>query len=251
MGDTMFVRAELKNQAKQIMRKRFFSMMLVCLIASFVTGLMIELSLDTETETAILYLFDRISFSVNYNRALMMAVPFGAVAILWGIFISNPAIVGVYSFFKHCSYDAEKFEDIWSGFKYNYGHNVKVMFMMRLKVFFWTLLFIIPGIMKSFSYYFVPYLLSDYPDLETDEILAMSEKMANGMRFEIFVLNLSFFLWELLAAFTAVFTLGLSVVALGVYVYQTDAQLYHWAKEYRLYERVESEEISDDQSDLL
>jgi len=247
----MFVRAELKNQAKQIMRTRYFLMVLVCLIASFVAGSMIELNFDLEAQTAVLYLFGRFSFSVNYHRALMMAVPVGIVGLLWVFFVVNPAWVGIYSFFKHCSCAEEKIEDIWSGFKDNYAHNIKVMFMMRLKVFFWTLLFIIPGIMKSYSYYFVPYLLSDYPELDTEEILAMSEKMANGIRFEIFVLNMSFFWWELLAVLCAVFTFGLSGVLLQPYIYQTEAQLYHWAKEYRLFEHFESEDNSDDQSNLL
>ena len=247
----MFVRAELKEQAKAIIRNKYFHMVLVSLIAMFLTGSMLEISIDTETETAMMSLFDRVSFSVNYEKALLMAVPVGIVGLLWALLVVNPATVGVDCYFKHCTYDEEKFEDVWSGFKLNYGHNVKTLAIRELKVFLWTLCFIVPGIMKAYSYYFVPYLLSDYPELESDEILEMSEKMTKGIRFEIFVLGLSFFLWQLLAALTSWITLGLSGALLQPYVSQTMAQLYHWAKLNRLDLKEESEFVYGTESDLL
>ena len=94
-------------------------------------------------------------------------------------------------------------------------------------------------------------MLSDYPDLDADEILAMSKKMAVGVRFDIFVLELSFFPWLLLVAFTALPTLGFSGTLLGPYINQTMAQLYHWAKENRLEKKEESELQDEYQSDLL
>ena len=235
----MFIRSELKNQAKAIMKNKYFHMVLVCLIASFLTVSVLSVSIDTTNETASVTLFQRMSMSVNYEKALMMALPVGIVGLLWGLFVRNPATVGIDCYFKRCTYDEESFDDVWSGFKYNYMHNAKVMALMDLKVFLWTLVFIIPGIMKAYSYYFVPYLLSDYPDCEADEIFAMSEKMAVGMRFEIFVLELSFILWNLLVSLTAFITLGLSAVLLEPYIQQTKAQLYHWAKANRLCERTD------------
>ena len=177
--------------------------------------------------------------SVEYETALMMAVPVGLVGILWLLFVAYPARVGMWNYFKHCTYDEESFDDMWSGFKTNYSHNVKVMALSTLKQLLWALVFIIPGIMKVYSYYFVPYLLSDYPDCDADEIFAMSEKMTNGMRFEIFALDLSFFLWELLVDFTSFITLGFGGVLLDPYIQQTRAQLYHWAKANRLEEHTD------------
>lgn len=247
----MFVRSELKSQAKAIMRSKYFQMVLVCLIASFLTVSMLDISIDTEEKRAVMTLFGRVSQSVNYQKALMMAGPVAIVGLLWNFFVINPATVGINCYFKHCTYNEESFDDLWSGFKYNYGHNVKVMAIMELKVALWTLLLIVPGVMKAYSYYFVPYLLSDYPDLEADEILKMSEKMAVGIRFDIFVLGLSFILWHFLVAFTAFLTLGFGATLLQPYINQTVAQLYHWAKENRLEVNKESEFVYGDESNIL
>lgn len=247
----MFVRAELKSQAKAIMRDKYFQMVLVCLISSFLTVSMLDVTIDVEQKEAMMTIFGRVSMSVNYQKALMMAGPVAILGMLWNFFVINPATIGINCYFKHCTYHEEKFDDLWSGFKYNYGHNVKVMAIMDLKIALWTLLLIVPGIMKAYSYYFVPYLLSDYPDLETDEILKMSEKMAVGIRFDIFVLGLSFILWHLLVGFTSFLTLGFGSVLLQPYISQTVAQLYHWAKENRLEAKEESEFVYGDESNIL
>ena len=247
----MFIRAELKNQAKQIMKSRYFVMVLVSLIASFLTVSILNVELNPEAEAAVLYLFGRFRFSVNYQRAIQMALPAGIVGILWTIFVVNPARVGICRYFKNCTNSEEKFEDVLSGLKENYAHHVKVLAIMELQVFLWTLLLIVPGIMKAYSYYFVPYLLSDYPELDEDEIFALSEKMTKGIRFRIFVLNLSFFWWYLLVSLTSGLTFGMGSVLLQPYVSQTEAQLYHWAKENRLVRVNESEVMLDGESNLV
>ena len=55
------------------------------------------------------------------------------------------------------------------GFKYNYLNVVKTMFFMNLWILLWTLLFIVPGIIKSYSYRLVPYILAENPDIDTNE----------------------------------------------------------------------------------
>lgn len=63
------------------------------------------------------------------------------------------------------------------------------------------LLFIIPGIIKLFSYALVPYLLADskYQDMKLTDILKKSKEMMNGHKMDFFILNLSFIAWHLLA----------------------------------------------------
>lgn len=69
-------------------------------------------------------------------------------------------------------------------------------------MFLYSLLFVIPGIVKSYSYRFVPYLTEDEPDLDPQQILALSQEMTQGIKLDLFVLDLSFFLWYLLGAVT-------------------------------------------------
>ena len=236
----MFVRSELKSQAKEIVKRKYFTMVLVCLISMFLSASMINVQYNIDNETALIYLFEMFSFSVDYDKAVMMAIPIVVVGILWQMFVINPATVGITSFFLHAAYDCDKFEDVWSGFKENYAQNIKTMFVMNVTIFLYTLLLFVPGIMKSYSYVFVPYLLNDYPEKSTTEILKMSEQMANGIRFKIFILGLSFILWYVLAAVLSLFTLGMGRLFVEPYISQTYAQLYLWAKENRLNNHLES-----------
>lgn len=68
----------------------------------------------------------------------------------------------------------------------------------------WSLLFFIPGIIKSISYSLVPMLLADkkYRNLDVMEVLKKSEEIMNGHKADLFMLTLSFLLWDMLVPFT-------------------------------------------------
>lgn len=76
------------------------------------------------------------------------------------------------------------------------------MLWMDLKVFLWSLLFIIPGIIKSLSYAMTPYLLRDYPNIPAMDASVISERMMRGHRADVFIAQLSFLGWQLLGAMT-------------------------------------------------
>lgn len=79
-----------------------------------------------------------------------------------------------------------------------------VNLLSALFVFLWSLLFIIPGIIKSLSYSLIPMIMSDekYKDLGYMDILKLSQDMMKGHKWEFFVLGLSFIGWHILAVFT-------------------------------------------------
>ena len=76
------------------------------------------------------------------------------------------------------------------------------MFFRDLFTFLWTLLFIIPGIIKSYEYKMVPYLLAEYPDMDRKEVFARSRDMMYGQKWNTFVLDLSFIPWNILSTIT-------------------------------------------------
>lgn len=80
-------------------------------------------------------------------------------------------------------------------FKSNYVNILKTMFMMFLFVFLWSLLFVIPGIVKTYEYRLVPYLLAENPDMDYREALDTSRRLTDGQKADIFVLDLSFIGW--------------------------------------------------------
>lgn len=73
---------------------------------------------------------------------------------------------------------------------------------MTLFQFLWSLLFIIPGIVKGYSYALTPYILAKYPEISAKEALKVSMKLMDGKKSELFVLQLSFIGWFLLSGVT-------------------------------------------------
>jgi uncharacterized membrane protein len=113
------------------------------------------------------------------------------------------------------------------GFQDGWGNVVLVMFLKNLFLMLWTLLFIIPGIVKIYSYRMVPYILKEHPELSGTKAITLSRQMMNGHKWNAFVLDLSFIGWIILSALT----LGiLHIFYVGPYIQATDAELYEALK---------------------
>lgn len=84
----------------------------------------------------------------------------------------------------------------------NIGTKFIATLLVMLYTFLWSLLFIIPGIIKSYSYAMTSYILLDRPELSPTEALKESEKMMDGHKMELFLLDLSFIGWILLSMLT-------------------------------------------------
>lgn len=107
-----------------------------------------------------------------------------------------------------------------------WGRNVWGMLLMSIFVFLWTLLFIIPGLVKSFAYALTPFILKDYPELSANEAINLSKKMMNGHKFDLFWLELSFIGWILLG----ILTLGIGYFWVLPYMYTSIAGFYEDVK---------------------
>ena len=149
------------------------------------------------------------------------------ISILLSIFVFSPLEVGGSHFFKKNLVDSNtEFSEIGKGFN-NYGATVGKMLLMNIYLFLWFLLFIIPGIVKTYSYRMVPYLIKDHPELSASEVITMSRQMMNGNKWRAFLLDLSFIGWILLS----IFTLGLlNIFWTFPYMYSTSAALYRELK---------------------
>lgn len=71
--------------------------------------------------------------------------------------------------------------------------------LMVIYLILWTLCFIIPGIVKTFSYALTPYIMNDYPQLSPNQAITMSRKVMDGRKAKLFGLYLSFIGWAILA----------------------------------------------------
>ena len=76
-----------------------------------------------------------------------------------------------------------------------------VMFMKSLFHTLWCLT-IVGGIIKRYSYYMVPYIVAENPDIHWKDAITLSRKMMNGHKIECFIYELSFIPWNILGGFT-------------------------------------------------
>ena len=144
--------------------------------------------------------------------------------IIFSIFVVNPLIVGSKRFFSVNSFERADFGELGYAFKEGrYINIVKVMFMKNLFIFLWSLLLIIPGIIKAYQYYLVEYILSEDPTLTWQEALDQSKQMMDGYKMDTFILELSFIGWIIAGLFTCGLLLLLYVTP---YMYATEAELF-------------------------
>ena len=73
-----------------------------------------------------------------------------------------------------------------------------------LKVFLWSLLFIVPGIIAALSYSQSEYILAENPDMKVKDVVSKSKELMDGNKWKYFCFDLSYIGWDILAAFVPV-----------------------------------------------
>jgi uncharacterized membrane protein len=145
------------------------------------------------------------------------------ISLVLRIFVFNPLTVGSRRFFRCNAEDqSTPLGIIKEGFS-DYGRVFVSLFLRDLFLCLWSCLFVIPGIVKHYSYLLVPYILRDNPDISATEAITLSRKMMNGNKARAFVLDLSFIGWHILAGITCGI---LEIFWVKPYVDQTQAELY-------------------------
>ena len=150
-------------------------------------------------------------------------VPLLVFSFLFNLFIGYPVLVGMNRFFMENRVSGSKVERVFWVFKSgNYLNVVKIMFLMNLKIFLWSLLLFIPGIIKSYQYYMIPYILAENPGIDSRRAFELSKEMTDEQKFDIFCLELSFYGWY----FLGILTCGIGVLFVEPYYRATLAELY-------------------------
>lgn len=166
--------------------------------------------------------------SVAGTMTVALAAIIALLVLVLGILVVNVIRVGANRFFIQNREGMPGVGTVFSGFTSgHYGNLALTMFLRDLFVGLWTLLLIIPGIVKSYEYYMVPYILAENPGMDRKEAFAISKRMMTGEKMDTFVLELSFIGWELLG----VFTCGLlGIFYVRPYIEATKAELYAYMK---------------------
>lgn len=216
----MWTREELKSNAKMILKRTYWMSFVACLIVSTLSSMntVFNVSSDTDMEA----MLENMSPEV-----LLMYVSAGTIAfilsIVFSLFVAYPITVGSNKFFmasRENDCDLRDLIHVFTGG--SYFNVIKTMFLMNLYISLWSLLFVIPGIVKAYEYSFVPYILSENPGIETRRAFELSKEMTTGHKWQMFVLDLSFLGWELLG----ILCCGIGILFVVPYYQATIAELY-------------------------
>lgn len=170
----------------------------------------------------ILFIMFLIVFSIMF---VCLFIPYlGSVAS----FIITPAFSLSFCmiYLKLTKKESIEVGDLFSGFNAT-GKALWLNILISIFTFLWTCLLIIPGIIKQYSYSMAFYILADNPELTAREALSKSKEMMNGHKWDLFVLQISFFWWYLLSGIT----LGIASIYVVPYISETTANFYNSIKE--------------------
>ena len=228
----MWTRAELKENAKKYFKFNYWKMVLVALVMSMVGGGGgSSISTRTIQQANSDNYYNHMSpsevaaFLVGFMVIFLVVI---VIAFALSAFLFNPLQVGAQRFFVVSHYQKAELGELGYAFSNSYMNVVKTMFLRQLYISLWSLLFIIPGIIKSYEYLMIPYILAENPGIDSKEAFAMSKQMMDGNKWNAFVLQLSFYGWILLSVLTCGI---LSIFYVNPYMIMKNAELYVALKE--------------------
>ncbi|MBD5454120.1 MAG: DUF975 family protein [Lachnospiraceae bacterium] len=263
----MWTRKELKERAKEALKRNYWKVLLVTVILIMIgggTGSMFEFKFGPahnenteimengekyatpeEKDAFISDMMDEIEDSLQAAEMeleqidvavwisvavvlIIYVIILLAIVFAIDILLINPLYVGIQRFMLKSVDGTGSVSELGYTFDHNYKNGIKTAFFRDLHVFLWALLFIIPGIYKKYQYYMVDYILAENPDMPYQEVLERSKKMMDGHKWNTFVLDISFILWHMLSALTCGV---LEVFYVIPYTQLTRASLYRKLRE--------------------
>lgn len=206
-------RFSLKMKAKEQLSGnvfRYFLCILIFIAASFCVNVVVG------------FIFP-IHYGANYAVLVIERLVLG---VLLQAAILAPLVMG----FTHLNLGmAEGNKASFDLFFRGYSSYAKVimLYLLQLILFvLWSCLFIIPGIIKAYSYSMAYYIMAEHPEMSANEALRASMEMMQGHKWQLFVLELSFILWMLLGSIT----LGLAYIYIIPYMNLTITNFYNTIK---------------------
>ncbi|MGN1316221.1 MAG: DUF975 family protein [Acutalibacteraceae bacterium] len=208
-------RAQLKENAKKVFHKNYWHSVIVAFLMTLGAGGVSRFNFDFEEEFNSGYIeeFSANGFSDFFSDFLSsnVAALIGVIAfiaaicgIILSIFVfSTLRCGGIRYFMKLRRNHKVEINEVVANFRDKTFLNIaKISFLEDIYIMLWSLLFIIPGIIKAFEYWAIDYILAVRPDLSKDEAFRLSKTIMNGNKLDLFVLELSFLGWTILSLFT-------------------------------------------------
>ena len=163
-------------------------------------------------------------FSVICSAAGSIIVGIGAVIV------TGPLSFGLNYLFLKQARDHQPMDlgDMFKGFSSDFGQNLLIGLMTAIFTALWSLLLIVPGIVKAYSYAMVYYIKADHPEYNWRQCIAESQAMMNGHKMDLFILDLSFIGWMIVGSLC----LGVGTLWVSAYMEAARAHFYESIQSY-------------------
>lgn len=226
----MWTRQELKAKGKAAFKRNYWKSVAAGLVVLLTTGMTVSSGAGSTGYTEFEVDLDAGLAQSGISPAVFVGVLFGVLGVACllsmaiNAFLRNPIQVGTNRFFLKNAQEPAKLDALLYAFRSgNYLKIVGAKFLAGLFIALWSLLLVVPGVIKSLEYLMVGYILADEPEIGVMEALRKSKQMMQGHKWEAFVLSLSFLGWEILG----VVTFGIAeIFYVRPYVEATFAELY-------------------------
>ena len=156
---------------------------------------------------------------------IVTAVPAATSVAVVGFILMGPRLVGQAIYLIdmiETGSEGKKIELVIEGFKRSFVNSFLAVLLTGIFTFLWSLLFIIPGIIKSLAYAMTPYIIAENPEIDAMKAIDMSQEMMKGHKMELFFLHLSFIGWYILG----MITFGVGMFFILPYVQTAVANFY-------------------------
>lgn len=192
----------------------------------------------TKSQKYIFKIWDAITlFHINQTQRGVMLCIGAIIAFAFTIFVADPLIVGGKKYFLAIREgNNTKIGTMGEVFQKEYWFNVVIiMFLRNIYNALWYLT-IVGGIIKTYEYRMIPYILAENPKMKRKEVFEFSKQMMKGNKWKTFILDISFFGWNLIS----VMTFGLlSILYVNPYNAATIVELYVTLKKQTIAEKNE------------
>lgn len=186
------------------------------------------------------------TFAVIYLLYALIVGASGMIPIAT-LIIAGPMVIGISIAALKVTRQADiEVNDTFAGFK-NFGTNCVIYILNNLFIALWTLLFFVPGIVKTYAYSMSYFIIADHPEMSATEARKESIRMMKGNKWRLFCLEFSFIGWMLLTSLTC------GILSFWVMPYMTSARAVFYedlkAKEAPAVEDAPAEEATDAPAD--
>ncbi len=237
-------RAGVKNQARELIRTSKPSMLMAGLLYTVLSAVIAWLSLrltGIDSETAMRLLQSSADGNTELTmRLLERAMPTGLESLIDVLLRLAAYVVGV-GFVIFTLNSIRHTEPLIENLLDGFGMLGRILLLMVIEYFFialWSMLFVIPGIIAAYRYSFAVYLLIDNPEMSPMDCIRESKRLTYGYKKQLFVLDLSFILWQLLSWVpivgyaVEVYLLPYTEPSRALYYEQINGRVYHHPAEY-------------------